>query len=317
MYYFNIFMIEYKYRWWLVKKILYFVVFILLFSLSFYYKEDILIYYNKYLSNAKQIPTSLEKNEYYRNYNFKYVTNTDNFSPNTKQDILNIYYTIINSGMENFTFYCPDTYDTCLDDVKDIAYNKTVLSNINDFVHPYNSFNQIETSFDSLGEINIKVIHNYTEEMEIILDYKVDEIIKNKITDDMDTINKIRIIHDYIVNNTKYDQNRSDKNIFEYKSNNAYGVLIEGYGICSGYTDSMMLFLEKLNIKSYKVSSENHVWNKVFINNNWYNLDLTWDDPVNSDGSDSLEHTFFLVTDDEMLKNDKTEHTYNEDVYEN
>lgn len=300
-----------------MKKILYFVVFILLFSLTFYYKEDILIYYNKYLSNAKQVPTSLEKNEYYRNYNFKYVANTDNFTPNTKQDILNIYYTIINSGMENFTFYCPDTYETCLDDVKDIAYNKTVLSNINDFVHPYNSFNQIETSFDSLGEINIKVIHNYTEEMEIILDYKVDEIIKNKITDDMDTVNKIRIIHDYIVNNTKYDQNRSDKNIFEYKSNNAYGVLIEGYGICSGYTDSMMLFLEKLNIKSYKVSSENHVWNKVFINNNWYNLDLTWDDPVNSDGSDSLEHTFFLVNDDEMLKNDKTEHTYNEDVYKN
>lgn len=300
-----------------MKKILYFVVFILLFSLTFYYKEDILIYYNKYLSNTKQVPTSLEKNEYYRNYNFKYVANTDNFSPNTKQDILNIYYTIINSGMENFTFYCPDTYETCLDDVKDIAYNKTVLSNINDFVHPYNSFNQIETSFDSLGEINIKVIHNYTEEMEIIIDYKIDEIIKNKITDDMDAVNKIRIIHDYIVNNTKYDQNRSDKNIFEYKSNNAYGVLIEGYGICSGYTDSMMLFLEKLNIKSYKVSSENHVWNKVFINNNWYNLDLTWDDPVNSDGSDSLEHTFFLVNDDEMLKNDKTEHTYNEDVYKN
>ena len=149
-----------------MKKILYFVVFILLFSLTFYYKEDILIYYNKYLSNAKQVPTSLEKNEYYRNYNFKYVANTDNFTPNTKQDILNIYYTIINSGMENFTFYCPDTYETCLDDVKDIAYNKTVLSNINDFVHPYNSFNQIETSFDSLGEINIKVIHNYTEEME-------------------------------------------------------------------------------------------------------------------------------------------------------
>lgn len=300
-----------------MKKILYFVVFILLFSLTFYYKEDILIYYNKYLSNAKQVPTSLEKNEYYRNYNFKYVTNTDNFSPNTKQDILNIYYTIINSGMENFTFYCPDTYDTCLDDVKDVAYNKTVLSNINDFVHPYNSFSQIETSFDSLGEINIKIIHNYTEEMKIILDYKVDEIIKKELNEEMEIIDKIKIIHDYIINNTKYDQNRSDKNIFEYKSNNAYGVLIEGYGICSGYTDSMMLFLEKLNIKSYKVSSENHVWNKVFINNNWYNLDLTWDDPVNSDGSDSLEHNFFLVNDDEMLKNDKTEHTYNEDVYEN
>ena len=36
---------------------------------------------------------------------------------------------------------------------------------------------------------------------------------------------------------------------FTYKSNIAYGPLFENYAICSGYTDLMELFLEKLNIK--------------------------------------------------------------------
>lgn len=300
-----------------MKKILSYLVILLIFSLTFYYREDILIYYNKYLSNNKQIPTTLEKNDYYRSYNFKYIANTDNFIPNNKQDILNIYYTILNSGMDDFTFYCHNEYETCLDDVKSIAYNKTTLSNINDFVHPYNSFNQIETSFDSLGKIDVKVKHNYTNDMKVLLNYKVEEVIKNNINTDMTNVEKIRVIHDYIINNSKYDKNRSDNNIFDYQSNTAYGVLLEGYGICSGYTDSMMLFLEKLGIKSYKVSSENHVWNKVLLDNKWYNLDLTWDDPVNSDGSDSLLHDFFLISDEEMLKNDKTEHIYDKSVYLN
>lgn len=285
--------------------------------MTFYYREDILIYYNKYFSNSLNNSTTLEVNDYYRNYDFKYISNTDTFIPNNKQDILNIYYTILNSGMDNFTFYCHSEYETCLDDVKSIAYNKTTLSNINDFVHPYNSFSQIETSFDSLGKIEVKVKHNYTNDMKVLLNYKVDEVIKNKINNNMTDTQKIRVIHDYIIDNSKYDKNRSDNNVFDYQSNTAYGVLLEGYGICSGYTDSMMLFLEKLGIESYKVSSENHVWNKVLLNNKWYNLDLTWDDPINSDGSDSILHDFFLISDEDMLKLDKTEHTYDKSVYSN
>ena len=139
-----------------MKKIIYFSIIIITFILTFTYKEDILVYYNKYFSNDKQVPTKLIKNEYYRDYNFKYVSNTEDFSPENKQDILNIYYTIINSGMNQFTFYCEDEYTTCRDDVKDIANDQVVISNINNFVHPYNSFKDIETEIDSMGKINIK-----------------------------------------------------------------------------------------------------------------------------------------------------------------
>lgn len=87
-----------------------YLVILLIFSLTFYYREDILIYYNKYFSSNQKNPTTLEKNDYYRSYNFKYIANTDNFIPNNKQDILNIYYTILNSGMSDFTFYCHNEY---------------------------------------------------------------------------------------------------------------------------------------------------------------------------------------------------------------
>lgn len=104
----------------------------------------------------------------------------------------------------------------------------------------------------------------------------------------------ITLAHDYIINNSKYDTDRSDLDIVNYKSDIAYGPLLQGYGICGGYTDAMQLFLEKLGVKSYRVSSEKHIWNAVNLNDNWYNLDLTWDDPVVSDGSDALEYNFFF-----------------------
>ena len=46
-------------------------------------------------------------NAYYKNNNYTFVSNTNNFTPYSKQEHLNIIYTIINSGTDIFTFYCP------------------------------------------------------------------------------------------------------------------------------------------------------------------------------------------------------------------
>ena len=300
-----------------MKKLIYFFVIIAVFLLTYHYKENILVYYNKYFESKYFVPTKLENNEYSRSYNFKYVSITDNFLPNNKQDIMNIYYTVINSGMNEFTFYCKNEYENCLNDVKDIANNQTTISNINNFVHPYNGFKDLETEIDSLGKITLKINKNYDEKMKNILDYEIDKIIKNNINDNMSDREKIKVIHDYIINHTKYDQERSDKNILNYNSTDtAYGALVDGYALCGGYTDSMMLFLERFNIKSYKISSNNHIWNYVYLDGEWFNLDLTWDDPISKDGRDILEHSFFLISTDEMLKLDTTEHVYDKTVYE-
>lgn len=43
-------------------------------------------------------------------------------------------------------------------------------------------------------------------------------------------------------------------------------------------------------------SSMNHMWNKVHIGNAWYNVDVTWDDPIN-DRPGHAQHTYFLLSD--------------------
>ena len=77
----------------------------------------------------------------------------------------------------------------------------------------------------------------------------------------------------------------------------------------------MELFLEKMNVKSFKISSENHVWNAVYLNNKWYHLDLTWDDPVASNGKDYLEHDYFLIDTNKLLSLETEQHQFNKEIY--
>lgn len=277
-------------------------------------KDDINTIINKYFK-WNNIVTLGDKNEYYRDYDFDFVQNTNNFRPNNYQDLLNIYYTVLNAGKSNFTFYCPNSYDNCLSDVKKLANDQDTLSDINNYVHPFNGFDHIESEYDSLGRVTINIIRSYDDNDIKMITSKIDELFPQLVSNTNSLENNIKNVHDYIVNNSKYDSNRSDNGVTSYKSDTAYGPLFEGYALCGGYTDLMELFLERMNIKSFKVSSENHIWNAVYFNNNWKHLDLTWDDPVASDGKEYLEYNYFLIDTNQLLTLEQTEHNFNLEHY--
>ncbi len=299
-----------------MKKVIYPLILLIILLLTYNYRETIYTFYIDYLE-SNRVASTIENNAYSRNYDFKYVQLTDNFSPTNIQDLLNIYYTILNSGMDEFTFYCnDDMYYNCKNDINAIVSDQDILSNINNYVHPYNSFKTIKTEIETTNKITIYVEKNYTEEMIIILNYKINEIYNKIIKDNMSDKDKIKAVHDYIINNTRYDKERANNKTVTYQSDNAYGVIAEGHGLCGGYTDAMELFLEKMNLKSYKVSSNNHIWNYVFLNNKWLHMDLTWDDPIPYDnGKDILDYTYFLIPTNDLLKIEKNEHNYNKLIF--
>lgn len=279
-------------------------------------KDSIVTLFNTHFSpNSNKI--NIENvNEYYRDYDFKFVQNISNKAPSNFQDLLNVYYTVINSGLDNYTFYCPkNDYDSCISDVVTIANDQTLLSNINNFVHPYNSFSHIETEFDNLGKVTISIERHYSEDDIAIINNKIDELYNTLYNDKLSVNDNIKTFHDYIINNTRYDTDRSDKNIVNYRSDIAYGPLFEGYAICGGYTDLMQLFLEKMNLKCYRVSSPLHIWNAVEINGKWYNIDLTWDDPVSHDGTSSLLYDYMLIDTNKLLSIEKTEHNFDQKIF--
>ncbi len=298
-----------------MKKYIVLIFLIILFGFTFAFRKPLYNLYRTYFINEDKDVTLTASNDYTRDYDFNYVQLTDDFSPNNYQDLLNIYYTVLNSGETEFSFYCPDEYTNCLTDVNSLANNQTVLSTINNFVHPFNSFRHLETSYDDYGKVTLKIDHIYSNSDIKLIEAKVKKIEEEIWQDTMTNEDKIKEAHNYIINNSKYDSDRSDNNIVKYKSDTAYGTLLEGYSLCGGYTDAMELFLEDMNIKSYKISSENHVWNAVNLNNAWYHLDLTWDDPITTDGSDILEYNFFLITTSELDALEAEQHNYDKNVY--
>ena len=94
------------------------------------------------------------------------------------------------------------------------------------------------------------------------------------------------------------------------------GPLFYGTAVCSGYSDLMELFLIKFNLRNFKVASNTHVWNAVYLNGEWLNIDLTWDDPViKGTNVDTLQHDFFLINTQKLLEFDIKDHTFDSTVY--
>ena len=249
----------------------------------------------------------LTYNEYYIENDYIYVQNTDSNKVTNYQEILNAFYTIINSGDDCFSFYCD--YDNCINDVKKITSDNTIVANINNFVHPYNSFETINIDVSLDGKITVKVKKVYTEkEIEFINKY-INDFINTNLNLSMSNLDKIKAFHNHIVNKTKYDQDNT------LESYTAYNLLTSGISICGGYSDIMAIYLKALGIKNYKITSKNHIWNLVELDGKWYHLDATWDDPIASDGKQYLIHNFFMISTEQLLKLDRLEHNFDKDTY--
>lgn len=140
-------------------------------------------------------------------------------------------------------------------------------------------------------------------EMTSELDEKVDIIMQN--IDLTDEYTAELAIHDYIIQNCTYTENAKN-------ASSAYGCLIDGEAVCSGYSRAAMLLLSKAGIESMLIGGTgvtadqndiSHMWNIVWINNVPYHLDVTWDDPGSA--NDTVSHMFFNLTTEQISSDHK------------
>lgn len=126
----------------------------------------------------------------------------------------------------------------------------------------------------------------------------------DNISPSMDDAEKALVLHDYIVSNTAYIDSEKEK-----LRHSAAGVFLKKRANCTGYSLSYKWLLKKAGIKSVIVDGDaiRHTWNKVNINGRWYNVDTTWDDPLDEnkdyDQYGVVLHDFFLNS-DAKAKND-------------
>lgn len=195
-------------------------------------------------------------------------------------------------------------------DINDfITYITCVMPEIHQIVGSYGLYvdeNQYVTS----------ISFNYSRSMEqgenelFLLDQEAERIVKAAVN--LPDFEKLKYFHDEIILRCNYDETAEDKY-------SAYGCLIEGKAVCEGYAKAFKFLCDKAGIPCIDVIGtvndngviESHMWNMVKINQEWYHIDVTWDDPAGNVGSDFLKYDYFNINDAEILK----DHTFCTNTY--
>lgn len=91
---------------------------------------------------------------------------------------------------------------------------------------------------------------------------------------------KVKLIHDLIVNKVEYNYDIYNDSFDEEKeySQSVYSVFCMDLTVCAGYAQTFAMMCNACGIDAISVTSSAHEWNKVRVNDSWYNVDCTWDD---------------------------------------
>ncbi|HIX42184.1 MAG TPA: DUF5050 domain-containing protein [Candidatus Kurthia intestinigallinarum] len=114
---------------------------------------------------------------------------------------------------------------------------------------------------------------------------------------------RVKAVNDYLVLNTTYGGTTDDRYT-------AYGLLQDKVAVCQGYATAAYALLKELGMEVRYVvgvaydkdgNPQDHAWNKVKVDGKWYNLDVTWNDPV-PNRANSVSHKYFLLSDKTLNK---------------
>lgn len=160
---------------------------------------------------------------------------------------------------------------------------------------------------DVVNKLDLSGTYTKTKEECDIINAQIDTYVENcfsQMADNLSDYEKVKYIYDYIILNTEYNLSAED-------SQNICSVFLNGESVCMGYARAMQYLLLKQNILCTIVNGtagemEEHAWNLLLLDGQYYHLDVTWGDDsyiVTSDNgatSGMVNYGFFCVTTDEI-----------------
>lgn len=128
----------------------------------------------------------------------------------------------------------------------------------------------------------------------------------------MTDLEKETSIYAWIVRNVNYDWTHADvTRETSRESYGPYGGLINRTAVCLGFASTFQLLMDMADVECVTVtgatesSTEEHAWNMVRLNGQWYCVDITWDANYREYGNtDGWTWYYFNVTSDYMARSD-------------
>ena len=130
----------------------------------------------------------------------------------------------------------------------------------------------------------------------------------------MSDLEKETAVYSWIVNSVNYDWTHQDvMRETPRESFTPYGGLVNRTAVCLGYATTFQLLMDLAGVECITVagaayaSQEDHGWNMVRLNGNWYCVDVTWDANYREYGATrgrEREWMFFNIISDNMAATD-------------
>jgi len=144
-------------------------------------------------------------------------------------------------------------------------------------------------------------------------DFRITNLLSDILYGVSNEADKIKIIHDYLVQNTVYDMDsvngvRKSQDALSvlgtrYHFDPQYEPLGHHFAVCDGYSNAAAALLRATGIETQYILSSgmNHAWNLVYTGGSWKFLDVTWDDPTYTDtgfdlGPSYVSYKYYLLT---------------------
>ncbi len=144
---------------------------------------------------------------------------------------------------------------------------------------------------------------------------EITAILDEIVTPSMSEYEKVKAIHDYLIIHVDYDYDNLAAGTLPDTAFTAEGALLLHSAVCEGYAKAFSLLCDQSGLENILVYGtandgtgiQSHAWNQVRVDGEWYNIDVTWDDPLMNgeqatDGS-NLTYDYFLVPDLTLLGN--------------
>lgn len=96
---------------------------------------------------------------------------------------------------------------------------------------------------------------------------------------------KAQMLYEIIIDKVDYNDAYYGNNFDEdtQYSQSVYSVFCGDYTVCAGYAGTYAMMCNACGVDALTVTSLEHAWNKVCVDDSWYNVDATWGDAGGSD----------------------------------
>lgn len=225
---------------------------------------------------------------------YKVATAATEITVASEKEMVSALYTgFLNREDKIVINYSIPDYKLDIDELykKALAIDDKATAKDNDYLaYSVKGWNAVWTSSGRKSTLELDTRYNTTPEEERILDAKIKSALQELKLDGVSGYKKVRSIHDYIINRVSYDSS--------LQGVTAYDAMIEQSAVCEGYSILAYRMFTEAGVECRIISGTGngvpHAWNIVKIKGKWYNIDLTWDDPISSDGKPMLTNDYFL-----------------------